>query len=308
MEQVCPKENCYGCTACYNVCPTEAISMKKDQEGFLYPNIDQNLCIDCGKCKEVCPVYHDDFLEEYEEQKFFALKNSDSVRKESSSGGVFTALSDYFIENGGIVVGAKYSSGFSVEHKITNNKEVRDQFRGSKYIQSDLDSLFKEIESKLKNDKEVLFVGTPCQVDGLNLFLGKSYSNLTTCDLLCHGVASPRVFKEFIGFVESKTNDKLLNYQFRDKEIGWRGYNVSAELKNKKIKNKLWLKSFNYLFSQNYINRPSCSNCKFFTYNRTSDLTMGDFWGIEKFYPEFEDSLGVSLLILNLRIVVITSC
>jgi len=299
VEQICAKSECYGCGACYNICPTGAIRMVPDEEGFLYPKIDQSKCTDCGKCKSVCQVYHDSPLEENFNQRYFAVKHSDKIRKTSSSGGLFTALSDYFLENEGFIVGAGYDDNFKVVHKLVSDEKGRNSLRGSKYVQSDMKDIYLKVGDLLDGGNLVLFTGTPCQVEGLNLFLQKDYKNLTTVDLVCHGVGSPKVFDSFLKYIQEKAGDKLVNYNFRDKKLGWRGYNVSAEYKNKKVTSKLWLKSFNYLFSKNIINRPSCNTCKHFSYNRFSDITIGDYWGVEKYYPDFEDSLGVSLLMIN---------
>jgi len=298
VDMICSKQECYGCSACYNICPTRCISMMPDEEGFLHPVIDQTKCIDCKTCVSVCQV-HNNMIGRSDKQKYYAVKNNDAVRINSSSGGIFTAISDYVLTSSGVVVGATMNSDFTVYHIVTNDIDGRNLLRGTKYVQSDLKEIFSEIREMLTKGKKVLFVGTPCQVEGLNLFLRNRYTNLITCDLVCHGASSPKVFKSFIEYIQKKAKAKLLQFNFRDKELGWRGYRVSAKYENKKIKNALWLRSFNYLFSQNYINRPSCSRCKHVSYNRCSDITIGDYWGIERYYPEFEDRLGVSLIMTN---------
>lgn len=297
---ICSKQECYGCSACYNICPTRCISMMPDEEGFLYPVIDQTKCIDCKACVSVCQV-HNNMTGRSDKQKYYAVKNDDAVRINSSSGGIFTAISDYVLTNSGVVVGATMNSDFTVYHIVANDIGGRNLLRGTKYVQSDLKEIFSEIRETLTKGKKVLFVGTPCQVEGLNLFLRNRYTNLITCDLVCHGASSPKVFKSFIEYIQKKAKAILLQFNFRDKELGWRGYRVSAKYENKKIKNALWLRSFNYLFSQNYINRPSCSRCKYVSYNRCSDITIGDYWGVEKYYPKFEDNLGVSLVMINTK-------
>jgi len=298
VDMICEKQNCYGCSACFNICPQNCISMVPDEEGFLYPFIDQTNCIDCKMCISVCQV-HNDMSRTLDIQKYYAVKNNDTVRVNSSSGGMFTAISDYILTHNGVIVGAILKSDFTVSHILVNDIKGRNLLRGTKYVQSNLKNIFSEIQEILIKGKKVLFVGTPCQVEGLNLFLGKIYDNLITCDLVCHGVSSPKIFKSFIDYIQEKGKDKLVKFNFKDKELGWRRCGVSAEYKNKRIKNTLWLRSFNYLFSQNYINRPSCSRCKYVSYNRCSDITIGDYWGIERYYPEFEDQLGVSLVLVN---------
>jgi len=298
LDIICLKEECYGCSACYNICPTNCISMKADEEGFLYPSIDKDSCIACKKCLSVCPARNNTFVDE-NIQNYYALKHEDNVRLESTSGGIFTAISDYILQQNGAVVGASLNNNFTVSHNIAHNINTRNLLRGTKYVQSDLDKIFKKIEEILSKRQLVLFVGTPCQVEGLNLFLGEKYDNLLTCDLVCHGVPSPKVFKSYIDYIQKKSRDKLIEYAFRDKKQGWRGYTVLAKFENVKLKNNPWLRSFNYLFSQNYINRPACSQCKYATFNRVSDITIGDYWGVEKYHPSFEDNLGVSLVIAN---------
>ncbi len=298
MEIICAKTECYGCSACHNTCPAGAISMNPDSEGFLYPDIDRNLCTDCRECISVCQV-HNCAGSKNKKQRYYAVKHKDNVRIQSSSGGMFTAISDSVLSEGGFVAGAAMNRDFTVYHAFACDEKERDHLRGTKYVQSSTDKIFTRIKSLLLQEKKVLFTGTPCQVEGLNLFLKTGFDNLTTCDLICHGVASPKIFKAFIDYIQEKGKEGLLKFNFRDKELGWRGNLPSAEYGKKKIKNTLWLRSFNYLFSRNYINRPVCSKCKHISYNRCSDITIGDYWGIERRHPEFEDRLGVSLVITN---------
>lgn len=300
LKEICSKEECYGCSACYNICPLDCITMKPDKEGFLYPSIDQEKCVDCKKCLSVCPAKNNIKIDE-EIQYYYAVKHDDEIRKNSTSGGMFTALSDYVLENNGFVVGASLNRDFKVSHIIVNDINGRNTLRGTKYVQSDLNRIFRKIKETLLEGNMVLFVGTPCQVDGLNFFLEEKYDNLITCDVLCHGAPSPKVFKSYIEFIQKKTKDKLLEYSFRDKKQGWRGYTVRAILENRELKNNLWLRSFNYLFSQNYINRPVCLHCKYAAFKRVSDVTIGDYWGVERYYPDLEDKLGVSLVIINTK-------
>ncbi|MFW5886990.1 MAG: Coenzyme F420 hydrogenase/dehydrogenase, beta subunit C-terminal domain, partial [Bacteroidota bacterium] len=255
MEKICSENECYGCSACFNICPVKCITMVSDSEGFLQPKIDSSRCIDCRKCISVCQVYENRFIAKQFEQKYYAVKADDAIRKNSSSGGMFTVLSDYIFANGGFVVGVGYDEQFKVIHKIVDNAESCNNLRNSKYVQSDLTEIFQDIRTLLLKDKLVLFTGLPCQVEGLNLFLGKSFENLITVDLICHGAPSPAVFKSFIEYIQEKETRKLLDFKFRDKRSGWRGYNVTAIFKKKIIKKKLWLRSFNYLFSRILINR-----------------------------------------------------
>lgn len=297
------KEECWGCTACMHICPTKAIKMIADKEGFLYPEIDQALCINCGKCRKVCPFQNQiNISDKLSKPTVYAVKhNKENVRMKSSSGGVFTAISDYVLNNGGIVYGALFDENFNVVHKKAETSEERNKFRGSKYVQSDLLNVYKEIKDLLKSGRQVLFSGTPCQTAGLKNFLTNSYTktdNLIINDIVCHGTPSPRIWSNYIDFIEK--GNKLKSYSFRFKERGWHGYNIIAEYKNGKRKiNTKKLKLFANLFSSDLLLRPSCHNCKFANIDRKSDITIGDFWGIEKTMPEIDDNKGISLALVN---------
>ncbi len=296
----CDDVRCTGCSACASICPVGAITMEPNEEGFKYPIRDSNTCIDCGKCHEVCQVFRFRGKGVPMGQRYFAVKNSLEVREQSSSGGVFTAISDSVLRNGGLIAGAVMNEDFTVSHVIVNNEEGRNRMRKTCYVQSDVLDIFERIKSEIELEVQVLFVGTPCQIEGLKLYLGYKPDNLILCDLVCHGVPSPGVFSKFIGFLQGK--GELCSFRFRDKRLGWSGYTVSADMDGRFVKNKLWLQSFNNLFSHNVINRVSCASCCFADYNRPGDITIGDFWGIEKFKPEITDKLGVSLVIINTEI------
>ena len=207
--------------------------MVNDDEGFLYPLIDDSLCVNCGLCIKVCqavnPVTRGVIINAY------AYKHNNDVRKMSSSGGAFTALSDIILIQGGIVVGAGYDEEFFVVHKFAASMAERDELRGSKYVQSNLNGCFKRIESILKQGKPVLFVGTPCQVGGLKNYLSFDYSNLITCDLICHGVPSPSVYSDFIDYIKIRIPSKIKSIQFRDKEVAWKGCPMKLCLSNGKV-------------------------------------------------------------------------
>lgn len=297
-ERFCVDERCTGCSACRFACPVKAIQMEPDNEGFLRPNVDESLCIHCGCCHSACQVFTEKKNPDFQ-QRYFAFKNIEAIRKNSSSGGMFTALSDQVLRKNGIIVAASMDESFHVHHKIAEDQKSRDQMRKTFYVQSDLGDCFPRIRRALESGRVVLFVGTPCQVQGLKLFLGKDWENLLTVDLVCHGAPSPMVFEKFINFIQEK--GKLEQFLFRDKALGWKGYHVSAVIDGKKVKDKLWLQSFNNLFSHNLINRKSCGDCPFTNYERVGDLTIGDFWGIKDAFPTFYDNLGVSLVICNTK-------
>lgn len=230
-------------------------------------------------------------------QKYYGVKNNDENRRESSSGGVFKAVAEQIINMGGVVCAAQMDKDFRVSHSFAFNLKDIINMQRTYYVQSITWPVLKQIEAYLKEGKYVLFVGTPCQVEGVRLFIGKEYENLITVDIVCHGVPSPLVFSTFIDYLKGKGS--LQDYRFRDKELGWEGYTVSAVIDGKKIANSLWLESFNKMFTHNLINRPSCSMCQYTNYNRPGDITIGDFWGIDKIDSNYKDDLGISLVIVN---------
>ena len=295
------KKDCSGCTACKNSCPKEAIVMKEDEEGFLYPEIDKDRCVECGICKKVCPISNRSKDESSKEPLVYACKNiDDSIRMQSASGGAFSGISDYVLEQNGVIFGACYNDKFKVEHRKAANKLERDKFRGAKYVQSNLNDIFKDVKEELEEGKLVLFTGTPCQVAGLSNYLKKDYSNLLKCDIVCHGTPSPKIFEEYISYIEKHKENKIKNISFRDKESGWQNQKWKIELENGTVLlDDDDVKIYKRIFNKHYAQRPSCHDCRFTNLNRPSDMTLGDFWGIEKAIPGFADNKGVSLLLIN---------
>lgn len=297
------KEKCSGCTACKYVCPVGAILMVADEEGFLYPEVDEEKCIQCGLCRKTCP-FHDEYERggNFETPLVYAVKHVDeNVRKASTSGGMFTALSDYVLMQDGVVYGAAFTSDFRVCHTKAENSKDRDALRGSKYVQSDLGNVFPEIKEILEEEGEVLFSGTPCQTAGLRAYLkGKSYPNLITCDLVCHGTPSPLLWLEYVRLLEEKHVSRLEKFNFREKSLGWHSSRAYATFDDGAVEYETpLLKGFDSLFYQHIALRPSCHKCPFTNLSRPSDVTIADFWGIEKFKPDFDDNKGVSLLLIN---------
>lgn len=297
------KEECCGCTACKHICPTNAIKMVEDKEGFLYPEIDQALCINCGKCRKVCPFQNEiKVSDKLSKPTVYAVKQKDlAVRMESSSGGAYTALSDYAIKNDSSIYGVKYDEDFKVVHSRAKGKKERNEFRGSKYIQSDLNNVFKQIKDELKAGQKVLFTGTGCQAAGLRKFLSDSRTNadnLIINDMVCHGTPSPKLWQDYIDFLQQ--DSKLKSYAFRFKGKGGHSFNQRAEYEDGKTKiNTSKLKVFLTLFSSDLLLRPSCHNCKFANTDRKADVTIADFWGIKKTRPEIDDNKGISLVLVN---------
>lgn len=304
------KEDCTGCTACFSICPVSAISMEKDKEGFLYPEVDTDKCIECGLCEKVCPITNNNNAEKTTKntpKKIYALKHKDDkVRKSSASGGAYTAITDYMFErnpDSTICYGASYTEYHKVVHLAANEPYERNKFRGSKYIQSDLGNTFRNIKKELKDGKSIIFTGTPCQVDGLKNFLKLAevdMKNLILNDLICHGVPSPMLWKDYIDFLEITNKSKLQTISTRTKVDGWRQFAPIAEFENGKIKNTTPdVRTFLQLFYSRLALRPACYECKYSSIQRTSDITIADFWGIEHSHPEFYDDLGVSLVLAN---------
>jgi len=292
------KYDCCGCTACYSACPVGAITLEEDEKGFVYPVIDKEKCINCGKCKKVCPLNKK--IEKVFEQKCFGLINKDlNARINSSSGGFFIELAKYVIENDGLVYGAIYDENLKVVHTCIDNMEELYKFSGSKYVQSDIKGIYKDIKEKLKNKRMVLFSGTPCQNFGLINYLGKSYDNLITCDFVCHGVPSPKLFDDHKQYLEKKYDSKIKSVNFRYKnEKNIQNLRVLFETGEEYIRlpND---DEYYFLFAKNFILRDSCYKCHFSNTNRISDITMSDFWAVKNVEPSFDDGKGLSCIIVN---------
>ncbi len=294
------KAQCCGCSACFAVCPVGAIKFKADSEGFLYPEINGEMCVGCNRCINVCPLKKDR-KDVSETQKFYAVKHrqKDTVLK-SSSGGFFTAVSDRILDSGGVVYGVAFDENFYAVHIRAENKTARDRMRVSKYLQSDLKDTFKKVREDLNKGIDVLFTGTPCQVEGIKEFFGKDYENLYTMDVICHGTPSPLMFSEHIKNIEKKCKAKVIGYKCRSKVKGWHTHTEEAFFDNGKSQaGTLLLQEHKVLFYSGYILRPSCYECKFTNLKRPSDITLGDFWGIEKVMPEWDDQTGTSMILVN---------
>lgn len=296
------KEQCSGCSACVNVCAHNVLHLVKDEEGFLYPEKNNN-CINCGLCERVCPYNDDnkDYIQSSTPSVYASYSKKE--REHSSSGGIFYVIGKSVIEKGGVVYGAAFNEDLKLQHQEANTIEELERLRGSKYIQSDMHFTFREIKTKLNSSIPVLFCGTPCQVAGLRSYLRKEYDNLFTIDVVCDGVPSQWMFDQHREHLEHKHNAKLVSYSFRDNK-GWSGCEIAEfETKNGKRKTKVTptyvLSPYLYSFLYGYTYRYSCYKCRFAKIPRQGDITLGDFWGVEKYKPMIDKTSGVSAVIIN---------
>lgn len=291
MIQILDRKDCCGCTACAERCPHHCITMTSDEEGFLYPVVDEDVCTHCNLCDSVCPVLHPS--SPALSFKVYAARHIDpTIRQKSSSGGVFTALAESIIRDGGVVFGAKFDEQWQVVHSYTETMEGLAAFRGSKYVQSHMGNSYHDAELFLKEGRKVLFSGTPCQIAGLKCFLRRDYNNLQTVDIICHGVPSPLVWKEYV-----KTYLPVTEISFRDKRAGWQKYGFSTRKGNSYNFEIQQHNVFLRGFLQNLFIRPCCFSCRFRNFKSGSDITIADFWGIGKFVKEMDDDTGTNLVI-----------
>lgn len=322
MIQILDKQHCCGCAACVQRCPKHCISVQEDAEGFLYPKVDLSRCIDCGLCEKVCPELH--AASARKPLATYAGKHkNDEIREGSSSGGVFTALAEKVIEAGGVVFGARFDANWETMHDYTETIAGLSAFRGSKYMQSRIGNSYTLAEQFLKSGRTVLFTGTPCQIAGLKLFLRKDYDQLLTVDVICHGAPSPGVWRQYlqeeIARQRNRKNANLpspisgsdvrvVDIAFRNKVPGWKKYSfaltLSATGKNGKdfsfcsripFTENLFMQGF---LADLYL-RPSCYACPAKGGQSNSDLTLGDFWGIQHVMPQLDDDKGISVVLVN---------
>ena len=327
MINIVNKQDCCGCSACVQRCPKQCISFHEDVEGFLYPKVNLVDCIECGLCEKVCPVIHP-----YEKRiplhTYAAINNDEEIRKQSSSGGVFTLLAEKVIDEGGVVFGARFDDTWQVTLDYTETKEGLATFRGSKYVQARVEDTYKQCEQFLKAGRKVLYSGTPCQISGLKHFLRKEYDNLLAVDFVCHGVPSPLVWREYLknliehpkgvagkNTVLSSLNGKpvITGISFRDKSTGWKkyGFVVRGISASKAEENSVLLSTNDVIFQETHDQnlfmqvflkdlclRPSCSSCSAKLGKSGSDMIIADYWGIANHYPQCDDDKGTSLVMI----------
>ncbi len=299
---ICPEELCMGCAACFNICPLQCIEMASNPEGFLYPKIDLDLCANCGECKRVCPANNSKKPKDLVSPKVYACWNKDEdIRFQSASGGVFSALAQHVLDEGGIVFGAAFDKNMRVKHIAVDRQEDLGKLRSSKYVQSDVGCSYIKVKEFLDQNKKVLFSGTPCQIAALYAVVGKDNENLITCDVLCKGVPSPGLFARYVKYLETIFQSKLVNINFRHKCKGWELASTMATFSNGRqslltnINN-----SFMFGFGKGFTIRLSCYHCLYKNIERLGDITLGDFWGIGELVSFNHNTRnGISLILVN---------
>lgn len=300
MINIVKKEECNGCHACNNICPKDCISMEIDDEGFWYPKVDLNKCIDCSLCEKVCPIINIPERDDKETIAYACKNKNDEIRMTSSSGGVFTLLCKYVIYNGGVVFGAAFDENLNVIHSYSETVSGCEKFKGSKYVQSKIGDTYKKAKQFLNHGKIVMFSGTPCQIAGLTNYLMKKYDNLILIDVACHGVPSPLVYRKYVDNIQRENSEKIKSMSFRDKSTGWNTYSFKVEFNDGKIIKEL---GYDNTYMKGYLKdiylRPTCYECDFKKPITSADITLADYWGVKEKHPDFYDEKGVSLILLN---------
>lgn len=302
MINITDKHNCCGCSACSSICPKHCITMQADSEGFLYPKVNEADCIDCGLCEKVCHELHP--FEERKPQKVYAAINKDEeIRLKSSSGGIFYLLAEKTIAEGGVVFGARFDEQWQVVIDYAETMEGVKTFMGSKYVQARIETAYIDAKRFLTEGRKVLFSGTPCQIAGLHHYLRKSYDNLLTVDIICHGTPSPKVWSRYLDEVVVAERKAISDVQFRNKRNGWKAFNFTMTYNQGEQSISLTShhqhNHFMRAFLRDMILRPSCYQCQAKSGRSHSDITIADFWGIGAEMPEMDDDKGTGLVLIN---------
>lgn len=298
MKQKHILPHCCGCTACSCICPVQAIVMKPDKKGFMKPEIDEKKCVKCGLCEKVCAFDQDRVIRHKKPMTIAAIHKNKDARMTSRSGGVFISLASYILNKGGVVYGVGMDDSLDVHYMRVVEQAQCILLQGSKYVQSAVGDIFLAVEEDLKINKEVLFSGTACTLEGLLSYLklrGVQTESLLTCDIVCHGVVSPKMYKDYLLWLEKKYKGKISHFNFRDKSYGWTTHFESFIVNGKKHR----AKGYTELYYSGVAFRDSCFKCKYTTVNRISDITLADCWGAEKRLPDMFDDKGISLVLFN---------
>lgn len=292
-------DRCSGCSACASACPKGCISMQPNSEGFLFPVVNHDVCVECGLCEKTCPVLHPPVFEDEKKPTAFAVQNKDdAVRKDSSSGGAFTAVAEYVLARGGVVFGAMFNDDFDVVHGYIETKNDIHKLRRSKYVQSRVGESFKLAKQFLDAGRWVCFSGTPCQIAGLKSFLRKEYEKLVSVDIICHSVPSPKIWNNYKSTQERKFNSKIQEVRFREKTYGFSNPTLTLLFENGKKYAKGTIDPYLGAFNRGMV-RKSCAECAFKTWNRVSDLTLYDCWSIGKLLKEWDDNKGTGGILVH---------
>ena len=296
MKQI--TEYCTGCRACEQLCGKKAIRLIADKEGFLTATIDENCCVDCGLCRKRCPQNRNDLFYGAPLSTLAVRLKDEQTLYRSASGGAFAGLAAWVIRHGGVVFGVKYDEEMRAVHSSAVTLDELDSLLSSKYVQSDTENTFSEVRRFLKEERMVLYSGTGCQIGALRSFLGKDYDNLILVDLICHGVSSPLLFKRYLEFLHQRHGGKVTEYDFRDKRGGW-GLGYKYEYKYKYKYGSATADPYYTYFLKGHTYRECCYNCHYAHTERAGDITIADYWGIEKYHSDFYSIKGVSLMLLN---------
>lgn len=294
--------DCCGCNACGDVCAHGAITFKTDIEGFWYPVVDETKCVDCRLCERVCPIAYCELKKNDNNPPVTvaAINKNMAVRWDSTSGGAFSALAEVMYEQGGYVSGAVYDENFLVHNFVSDKPEDLSRLRSSKYLQSNAEGLYVRIRELLRNGKKVLACGTPCQMAALRLFLHKDYDNLVIVDFICRGVNSPKVYRKYLDSLERKYGGKVVYVKAKNKELGWRNLTRKVVFDNGKVYYGVKMDdNFRRGYHTNVFCRPSCYTCQYKGFPRIADITIADYWGIEKINKNLDNNIGTSMILLN---------
>ena len=299
MINITEKKDCCGCTACVSACPKKCIKMVSDKEGFLYPEVNRDECVNCGLCNSVCPIQNPVPEKEMIQKAYILQHKDDAVRKDSTAGGAFTAIATVIINKGGVVFGAAYDENFHVHHEYVETVSELRKFRNSKYVQSDLCNCFQQTKKFLEDDRWVCFSGTPCQIEGLQSFLRKPYEKLVLVDVVCHGIPSPLVWDKYLEYQGLK-EDKPENIRFRDKYYGYKYSTMSIIRGGKNVYHAgSQLDPMLRAFFSDICDRPACYECKFKKRYRVSDITIWDCYSVYKFDKKMDDDKGTTKVLCH---------